>query len=152
MSKVTTQEYATRTVRTAAILTNAYVAGTVLGVATNDANQLKLNDTPYEWNHLALEIQFTIGSLTDGRIKIEVSDDNVTFYQTIIGSVVPASGTNTLMPMEFVLTATGNYYVSINSENLTGSGLKARFIRVSAKGTGTVTSSSMAITAIVGVN
>lgn len=150
MSKVTQQDYASRSVRTAAILTNAYVAGTVLGAASVDANNLKLVDQGQEWNHLALLITFTIGSLTDARIKIEISDDNTNFFQTIIGTVT-GGNLNTIAPMEFAMTATGNYYLNVNSENLTSTGMKARYIRVSAKGTGTVTSSSLAITALVGV-
>lgn len=140
------QIYVPRSVRSSAVLTNSYVAGTVLGVpivASNIADQVN------EFNHLALQISFTIGSLTDARIKVEVSDDNVTFYQTIIGSV--SGATNTISQMEFVLTATGNYLLNVNSENFTGAGFKTKYIKISAKGTGTVTNSLMAITAVVGV-
>jgi hypothetical protein len=54
MDKVTQQEYYSRSVRSSAVLTNGYVAGTVLGVATSSAAQVRTNDQIDEINFLAL--------------------------------------------------------------------------------------------------
>lgn len=147
--QVSWQEYKSLQIRASAILTNAYVAGTVLGVATNDANQVKTNDLIEQINFLALEVAFTIGSLTNCQIKVEFSEDNTNFYNVGVGSV--SGGTDTVVPGFFLIAATGNYYIDINKEFFNGGGFKTRYIRVSALGAGTVTSSSLAINAVYGV-
>lgn len=147
--QVSWQEYKALTIRSAAILTNAYVAGTVLGVATNDANQVKTNDQIDQINFCALEVAFTIGSLTSVAIKVEFSEDNTNFFIPASGSV--SSGLDTLTQQTFTISAAGNYYIDLNKEFFSGGGFKTRFIRVSANGVGTVTSSSLTITAVYGV-
>lgn len=125
------------TVRTAAILTNAYVAGTVIGGETS-GEKSKTN----EYNQLILYVTFTIGSLTSAQIKVEFSNDNSTYYQET--AMFIAGGTVTESLAEHTITASGNYRIAIPMND--------RYVKVSAKGTGTVTSSSLGVKAVLGVN
>jgi len=125
------------TVRTAAILTNAYVAGTVIGGETS-GEKSKTN----EYNQLILYVTFTIGSLTSASIKVEFSNDNSTYYQETAMSI--AAGTVTESLAVHTIAATGNYRIAIPMND--------RYVKVSAIGTGTVTSSSLGIKAVLGVN
>ena len=120
-------DYINKSVRAAAILTTSYVAGTVL-TETQGYNQL-----------VAL-VNFTIGSLTTAEIKIEFSPDNSTWYQETFQSVSGGTATETLGAHQ--INATGLYRILVP--------IKDRFVRISAKGTGTVTSSSMTIDALLG--
>jgi hypothetical protein len=125
------------TVRTAAILTDAYVAGTVIGGETT-GERSKTN----EYNQLILFVTFTIGSLTSAQIKVEFSSDNSTYYQETSMSI--SAGTVTESLAAHTLSATGNYRIAIPMND--------RYVKVSVKGTGTVTSSSMGVKAVLGVN
>lgn len=122
-------DYRREIVRAAAILTNSYVAGTVI----KDIEHC---------NQLVLLFAYTKGSLTSLQYKIEFSDDGgATYYQEIMS--VQSSGTSTDTVLEHTFTgATANFRVAIP--------IKDSYIRVSAIGTGTVTSSSLAIQAILG--
>jgi hypothetical protein len=125
--------YWTKSVRSAAILTTSYVAGTVIGLSGDSGVD--------NCSQLSVLIDFTIGSLTSAEVKVEFSDDGVTYYQESFSSV--SSGTDTLTLGEHKLAATGKFYLSIP--------FQSSYVKISAKGTGTVTSSSMAISASVGV-
>lgn len=126
------EKYFETPVRAAAILTGSYVAGTVIDGAGADG--------VWDHNQLILYITFTIGSLTSLQVKVEFSADNSTYYQETFGSI--STGTSTEVVGEHSFAATGNFRLAIP--------IKDRFIKVSAKGTGTVTSSSVAILAITG--
>jgi hypothetical protein len=128
-------DYKKTSVRSAAILTNSYVAGTVIGPTTGD----KL--LTHQYNQLTLLVDFTIGSLTDVLIKVEFSDDGTTYFQEHNKTV--SSGITTFNANEYKLTATGKVAIGIP--------VNYRFIKISAVGTGTVTSSSLAIDAILSV-
>ena len=116
-------------VRSAAILTTSYVAGTVIG------------DTKYVTtaNQLQVYINFTLGSLTDCQVKIEFSSDGTNYYQETFDSI--SSGTNTHSLGVHKFTATGAYRLSVP--------IRDRYIKISAIGTGVVTSSSLQIDAIL---
>lgn len=121
-------------VRSSAILTTSYVAGTVLGPAHNlDAH-----------NQVNLLINFTIGSLTSLEIKIEFSNDgdvtSPTYGQETFQVISGGTSTETLGIHQY--TASGTYVLSIP--------VKWRYMKISAKGTGTVTGSLLDITAILG--
>jgi len=120
-------DYRLRPVRTAAILTTSYVTGTVL-------------DQEHFNNQLVLLVNFTLGSLTTAEIRVEGSPDNTNFYQETFQSI--ATGTATETRGEHQISTTGLYRILIP--------IKDRYIRVSAKGTGTVTGSSMTIDAVTG--
>lgn len=120
------ENYINKTVRAAAILTNAYVSGTIITEAQN-------------YNQLILECFFTKGSLTDAQIKVEFSWDGTNYTQETFKSI--SSGTSTDSLGVHLLGATGNYNIAIP--------VVARYIKVSAIGTGTVTDSSLAINAIL---
>jgi len=129
--QVTFQDYESQVIRAAAILTNSYVPATVLGVA----------DLVESKNQLVLLISFTIGSLTDGRVRVEFSPDGTTYYRETSTSA-PTAGLVDDVAFDHRYVASGNYRIAIP--------LKDRYVRVSALGTGTLTASSMTITAVVG--
>lgn len=120
-------DYIFRNVRAAAILTNGYVAGTVI-------------DASPSHNQLVIQADFTIGSLTDAQIKVEFSHDGTTYYQETFSSVSAGVSTESLGVHK--LAATGKYRIAVP--------IKDRFIKISSIGTGTVTSSSLAIDAVIG--
>lgn len=126
------QDYMFWDVRNSAILTNGYVAGTVLNYT---------NANPALRNQLNVLVNFTKGLLTTAEVKIEYSSDGVNFFQDTFESIT--GGTSTLSLGEYTISSTGNYIISIP--------IKAAYIRISAKGTGTVTSSLMEIDAILAV-
>jgi hypothetical protein len=120
------ENYINKAVRAAAILTNAYVAGTVI----TDAQS---------YNQLIVECDFTIGSLTDTQIKVEFSWDSTNYFQETFSAVTAGVSTESLGVHK--LAATGKYTIAVP--------IVARNIKISAIGTGTVTSSSLAITAVL---
>jgi major membrane immunogen (membrane-anchored lipoprotein) len=128
------------TIRSAAILTNSYVAATTIGIQGNGGTK-SLKESVSEQGQLQLYVDFTKGSLTSGEIKVEFSADNTNWYQETTISI--SGGTQTMTVAEYTTTAGGAFRLEVP--------IKDKFIRVSAKGTGTVTSSSMTIKAITGI-
>lgn len=128
------QQYANVPVRTSAVLTTSYVAGSVIGLDVCKPDIVRTS------NQLNVLVDFTIGSLTSAEIKLEFSDDGINFYQETFSSI--SAGTDTVTLGEHKIAATGKY--SINVE------FKSSYVRISAKGTGTTTNSLMAIRATVG--
>lgn len=126
--------YQYKDIRAAAILTNGYVAGTVLSY---------LNVNPSDKNQLIIYADFTIGSLTDCILKVEFSHDGSTYYQETSDSA-PSSGVITESLLTRKMTATGKYRIAIP--------IKDNYVKISAIGTGTVTSSSLALNAVVGIS
>lgn len=125
--------------RSAAILTNSYVAADVLG-PTTDTNQVQADVSRY--NQLNIFVEFTIGSLTDADLKVEFSHDGTTYFQdSAIGS--PSSGESAVSALHYTFSADGNYTISIP--------IKCNYIKISIVGNGTVTSSEAAIHAALGV-
>lgn len=136
----TLSQYSPFIVRAAAILTASYVAGAEIGPSS-----VGLNESIFVYDKLQLLVDFTIGSLTSTSIKIEFSDDGTNWYQEVVDSIgTPA--TSAVVVTENMATrtflATGKYRISIPINN--------KYIRVSSIGTGTITSSSLAILAILG--
>ena len=129
-------KYQKRTIRSSAILTGSYVAATVVGPQGNVAGM-----SPVENNQLVVLLTFTLGSLTSAEMRVRFSDDNSTFYQETAASV--SGGTSTLTLLEHTFTATGNYRIPIP--------LVDRYVEISVKGTGTVTSSLMTVDAVIAV-
>ncbi len=121
-------DFISKPVRAAAALTTTDVAGTVL-------------ENCEKFNTLSLLINFSKGSLTDAQIKVEVSNDKTNWYQLLADNI--AAGVNTVSGLVYKLTDDVNGATSLIKIN-------NRYIRISAKGTGTVTGSSLAITAILG--
>ena len=116
------------TVRSAAILTNAYVAGEVI-------------ENSEKYNVMSIDFDFTKGLLTDAQIKVEVSIDGTNYYQLNSDSI--SSGTNTLSPLVYKLTTTGK-------GSTTPLTINTKYVKVSAIGTGTVTSSSLKLDVVMG--
>lgn len=124
-------------IRTAAILTGSYVAAIILG-PTDSTTQVAANVD--KANQLELECIFTKGSLTSVEIKIEFSQDGTNYVQETNKSV--SAGTSTLTLNEYTSTASGSFHISIP--------IMANYVKVSAKGTGTATGSSLGIVAKLG--
>ncbi len=129
------QDYIIRSIRASAVLTTSYVAGTVIG-PTSDAN-----DSVPSYNQMVLYVSFTIGSLTNGKIKVEFSHDGTTYYQETYSNV--SAGVSTESLGDHTMAGTGNYRIPVP--------IKDNYVRISAIGTGTVTNSLMAILAVLGV-
>ena len=149
MAQVSWQEYKSLQIRASAVLTNAYVAGTVLGVPTNDANQVKTYDLIEQINYLALECAFTLGSLTNVAIKVEFSEDNTNWYQLQTGTF--SSGSDTMTPAFITLSATGNYYIDINKEFSMVEDLRRDISEFPHRVRERLQVSTLAITAVYGV-
>jgi len=124
-------DYKPTIIRADAILTTSYVAGTVI-------------DDTEKVNQLMVYLKYTKGSLTSFQVKLEFSDDGVTYYQQTAESL--SGGVSTATPKSFTFAPAGdqNYVLEIP--------IKCSKIRISAKGTGTVTDSSLQIRAINGVS
>lgn len=123
--------YSYHNIRSAAILTGSYVAGTVLGPT---------NGNPSQYNQLTLLVNFTIGSLTTAELIIEFSHDGTTYYNETVSTVTGSQSVDTELNHQF--NATGQYRIQVP--------INDNYIKVSVKGTGTATSSSMTIDAILG--
>lgn len=124
-------------VRASAVLTTSYVAGTVLGERGGSPS-----GDAVEHTQLILYVSFTKGSLTTAEIKVEFSEDGVTYYQETF--TAESGGTSTDTIGEHSFGATGNYRIPIP--------INDRYIKISAKGTGTVTNSLMAIDGVLATN
>lgn len=136
-------------VRTAAILTNSYVVDTVIkDVQTyptvnpaDGANPVAVNKgySVQEANELKLFCKFTIGSLTSLEVLVEESVNGVDFYPVTSQSVDTTASVIKLYPGPYQRLTTGDFSISLP--------ITCKYIRVSSHGTGTVTTSSLAITA-----
>lgn len=133
-----TLPYTKYTVRAAAVLTNSYVAGSVVGPGQTANPQ---GENPSGMNQLVVYVAWTKSSATSLEIKVEFSHDGVTYYQQTATSV--SSATITATPANYTTTTDGNHRLEIP--------IKDNYIKISAKCTGTVTSTSCAIDAICGV-
>jgi len=126
------RDYTVKDVRAAAVLTASYVAGTVLEIS--------------EYNQLNLLVLFTKASSTSAQIKVEFSNDGTTYYQETFQSISSGTATETLGEHSIVSSAqsaaTAGYTIQMST--------KYRYVKVSAKVTGTVTATSLAIKAVLG--
>lgn len=129
------QDYVLKPIRSAAILTTSYVAGTVITPTDID----KMN--PALKNQMVVLASLTLGSLTSAQLKVEFSPDGVTYYQETFGAI--SGGTQTLSLGESSMTTSGNFRIPIP--------VKDQWIKISVKGTGTVTNSSMTVDAVMGI-
>lgn len=124
-------------VRSSAILTNSYVAGTTIGGTASLRSCLF-------YNQLLLYVAFTIGSLTSLDIKVEWSPDNgVTYYRETDEAATVAANVSTHAASAVVheYAATGNYIIAMP--------VQGDKCKVSAIGNGTLTSSLLAVEALL---
>lgn len=121
-------DFIVKPIRSAAILTNSYVAGEVL-------------ENCQKYNALSLLIDFTKGSLTDCQIKVETSSDGTNYYTLLADSV--SAGVNSIASLIYKMTAN-------TAGSTTPLAINNKYIKISAIGTGTVTGSSLAIKAVLG--
>lgn len=116
-------------VRNNAVLTTSYVAGEVI-------------ENVQHLNQMVLHIDFTKGSLISAEIKVEFSIDGINYHQLTSGTV-DTNGLETLKPHTLTIGDDAKFAHLLP--------VKARFIKISSKGTGTVTGSSLKIRAVLGV-
>ena len=121
---------ATTIYRASLIVTNSYVAGPAI-------------DT-WNYNQLIIYWGTTLGSLTSHQLKVEFSADNVTWYQETFESVSGATATSSAGEHSNTLSTTGSLRLGIP--------ITDRYIRISVKGTGTVTSSLASVDVMLGIN
>lgn len=112
--------------RSSAILTDAYVAGTVVPNCET-------------YRTCTVYLAFTKGSLTTLEVKVEQSVDGTDYYQDTFNSD-PTAGvvTNAVVIHQFDATGKFNFTVPVTG----------RYVKVSAKGTGTVTNSLLSLNAV----
>jgi len=123
-------------VRAAAILTTSYVASIAIPQAISDSVENTLGD----FNVLRVDLDFTKGNLTSAQLKIETSPDGVNWYQTCSESISAGVVTSSVEEWTWSANFSGTIYRTI----------AARYARVSVKGIGTVTGSSMRLIASYG--
>lgn len=126
--------------RASAVLTNSYVLLPVLGSYISG----QLNGQPNLNNQLILYVHFTLGSLTTAELIVEFSHDGITWVQETLDNINLTTGVITEQPSIRTFAANGNFRIPIK--------INDQHIRVSVKGTGTVTGSLMAVDAIIGNN
>lgn len=124
-------QYISSNIRSSAILTTSYVESSIIWLAAFNSLQTL--------NQLVLLVDFTIGSLTSMELKIEYSDDGITYFQQTFIDLSWWTASATLW--EYTFTATWKYEIATP--------IKAKYIKVSVKWTWTVTSSLCFIKAIV---
>jgi len=127
------QHYEEKVIRESSILTNSYVATDIIW-----DEEIRLT----ERNQLVLYIDFTIWSLTSMELKVEFSPNEIDWYQE--SSQLVDSWIATIDLKEYVFDWTWKYRLAIP--------IKDKFLRVSAKGTWTVTSSLLKLSLITWVN
>jgi hypothetical protein len=125
-------------VRKALILTTSYVPGDGVGAE----NDVVIDGA----NQLVLFLNVTKGSLTSLELKIEFKIAGYGLFQELAASV--SAGTATLTPLEYTLKAST---LGAESKVYLAVPVLGDTARIHAKGTGTVTSSELAIFAAVGV-
>lgn len=130
-----------RVIRAAAVLTDSYVAATVLGDESISPSKVQL------YNQLMLDLTIVKGSLTSIEVKVEFSPDNINWYQEGVEEI--DEGIATLRPLVHSIPAAD---LATSQKIRLPIRINDRYIKVSVKGTGTVTDSSVAITAQLGVN
>ncbi len=107
--------------RASAILTNAAVAAT----------KLDLNEAAD--GSVKVQVDFTVGMLTNVILRGYVSPDNVTWYQLFSGDSTSLAA---------LCTLTGTNTICLNMPSLGG----MKWFRMTAEGTGTLTSSLLTLT------
>jgi len=135
--------------RIASILTTSYVATPIIGKVPTDLATLPpdpayLSGPVGLQNQLILYVDFIKGSLTTAELIVEFSDDGLDWYQETLDDAAASTGIVTERPLVRTLGATGKYRIPVK--------INDQYIRVSIKGTGTVTDSSAKINAIIGNN
>lgn len=126
-----------KNIRTSAVLTTGYVAATVLGGTVRPFAR--------EYNQLVLFVDVTMGSLTTVELKVDFAPyvAGASFYQETdeTSSVAANVDTRAVNTVVHQFTVGGKYRLVVP--------LLDELVKVSVKGTGTVTSSSVAIDALL---
>jgi len=124
------QDYGYKTIREVSIPTGAWVASDVI-------------EKKYLKNQLVLCVQVVIGTATSVDLKVEFSDDGVTYFQRTIATENGATGIISYTLATDRFPASGNYTVEIP--------IKYQYIRISVMGVGVLTTTTVGIDAITGI-
>ena len=108
-------EIGPETIRSNSQLTSSYVA----------ANEIALD----HHNYLGLYVNYTKGTETSMELKVEVSPDGTNYAQQVTESLTGSE--TTVTAHNYTFTASGQYALEIKN-------LRAKKVRVSVKGSGTV--------------
>lgn len=122
-------------------LTTGFLTTALFPHTLSDTNGQEITSA-FFYNQLELYVNETIGSATNIQWYLEFSNDNVNWYQENFTSS-PTAGIVIDTPIThevLVATAPFRYIIPINDQ----------FIRISAKGTGTVSDASIVIQACLG--
>lgn len=122
-------DYGYQIVRASSQPTASYVAGTVI-------------EHVHLRNQLMLYVDVTIGTATSVSVKIEFSDDNTNWYQETAEVIDATTGIITHTAVERRWTANAAQRVAIPTLD--------KYIKISTKGTGTLTTTTVGIKAITG--
>jgi len=123
------QDYGFQTIRSVSQPTGSFVAGTVL-----EHKHLK--------NQLILKVDIVIGTAQSIEMKLEFSDDEINFMQESVTSVKSGVTDHELNIHRF--KDSGSFRVAIP--------IKDKFIKISIKGNGTLTTTTVGVGSIVGIN
>ncbi len=125
------QDYKVYPIRSASSLTTSYVAGTVISFdgLVDSKNQLIVN------------YDLTLGSLTSAELIVEFSADNSDYFQETFGKITDGVEVDTPGYHQFIVSGKGRIPIEI----------KDRCIKISVKGTGDISGSSMRVMAVIGI-
>lgn len=137
-------------IRDVLVLTTSYVIGRIIGqvpsdLASNPPDAAYLSGPVGLQNQLILYVDFTKGSLTTAELIVEFNNDPTDangWYQETEDNIAAATGIITQTNIVRQFAATGKYRIPIK--------INDQYIRVSIKGTGTVTGSLAKINAVIG--
>lgn len=130
--------FATSTLRSAAVATNSYVA----------SNYVEC----FYFDRVGVFVDYTIGSTTSVELRFEISEDATLWreYTSTNTSATTGSVTTSTDAREeytYVHSGSGTDRIMLDLFDLTELPLITRFFRVSVRVTGTVTNSSITLTA-----
>jgi hypothetical protein len=120
------------TVRSAAILTTSYVGSDSVDVT--------------RCNQIVFLVDFTIGSLTDMRAKVQFSVDGTNWYDEPINTTGTTSSGEYQAPIKSLV-----HKLAETASRTIAAPVLGKYARLAVKGEGTVTSSSCTIQAVKGV-
>lgn len=118
--------YLTTPVRAVLIPTTSYVAGTVI-------------DNAQGFNQLDVLVAWVKEDATSCEVKVEFSVDGTNYYRET--NATATGGSTALVLNEYTFTTAGNYRIQCP--------ISARYAKVSVKGTGTLTTSTVGVTAVL---
>lgn len=129
-------DYINKVIREESIVSGAYDDEIILGAETSHPTKCE------EYNQMVVNVEFTIGNLTNAQVKIEFSPDGATWFRETAASIDGLVSTDE--PIVHRLERSANFAIPVQ--------ITTRFIRITIIGNGDTTGSLMAINVDLGVN